>query len=379
MEFRVTKEEKELRDKIRRIAVDYIKPRAREIDETDDVTWDVIEKLAEEGIFKIVVPKAYGGITENVMATSVCIVREELSRVSSNADAFFAMQGLACYPLILAGTEEQKRKYLPPLINGEKLGAYALTEPQAGSDVGNIQTEAVLDGDEYVLNGTKCFITNAAHAGIFIVFVKTNKEKGARGISTFIVEEGTPGFRCSATQELIAPHALGELQFDNCRIPAANLVGEVDKGFKIAMKTFDVYRTSVGACALGFAQAAFDLALSYAKERTAFGKPLNAFQVTRFKIADMAVDLDAARLLVYRAAWLKDSGASRVTKEASMAKLFASEAAGRIVDQALQIHGGRGLLKGYDIERLYRQVRGSRIYEGTSEIQRTVISSMILD
>lgn len=379
MEFRVTKEEKELRDKIRRIAVDYIKPRAKEIDETDDVTWDVIEKLAEEGIFKIVVPKAYGGITENVMATSVCIVREELSRVSSNADAFFAMQGLACYPLILAGTEEQKRKYLPPLINGEKLGAYALTEPQAGSDVGNIQTEAVLDGDEYVLNGTKCFITNAAHAGIFIVFVKTNKEKGARGISTFIVEEGTPGFRCSATQELIAPHALGELQFDNCRIPAANLVGEVDKGFKIAMKTFDVYRTSVGACALGFAQAAFDLALSYAKERTAFGKPLNAFQVTRFKIADMAVDLDAARLLVYRAAWLKDSGASRVTKEASMAKLFASEAAGRIVDQALQIHGGRGLLKGYDIERLYRQVRGSRIYEGTSEIQRTVISSMILD
>lgn len=379
MEFRVTKEEKELRDKIRRIAVDYIKPRAKEIDETDDVTWDVIEKLAEEGIFKIVVPKAYGGITENVMATNVCIVREELSRVSSNADAFFAMQGLACYPLILAGTEEQKRKYLPLLVNGEKLGAYALTEPQAGSDVGNIQTEAVLDGDEYVLNGTKCFITNAAHAGIFIVFVKTNKEKGARGISTFIVEEGTPGFRCSATQELIAPHALGELQFDNCRIPAANLVGEVDKGFKIAMKTFDVYRTSVGACALGFAQAAFDLAVSYAKERTAFGKPLNAFQVTRFKIADMAVDLDAARLLVYRAAWLKDSGASRVTKEASMAKLFASEAAGRIVDQALQIHGGRGLLKGYDIERLYRQVRGSRIYEGTSEIQRTVISSMILD
>lgn len=378
MEFRVTKEEEELREKIRRIAVDYIKPRAKEIDETDDVTWDVIEKLAEEGIFRTVVPKEYGGITEKVMATNICIVREELSKVSSNADAFFTMQGLACYPLILEGTEEQKKKYLPLLVNGEKLGSYALTEPQAGSDVGNIQTEAVLDGDEYVLNGRKCFITNAAHAGIFIVFVKTNKEKGARGISTFIVEEGTPGFRCSATQELIAPHALGELQFDNCRIPAANLVGEVDKGFKIAMKALDVYRTSVGACALGFAQAAFDLALSYAKERIAFGKRLDEFQVTRFKIADMAVDLDAARLLVYRAAWLKDSGVSRVTKEASMAKLFASEAAGRIVDQALQIHGGRGLLKGYDIERLYRQVRGSRIYEGTSEIQRTVIASMIL-
>jgi len=379
MEFRVTQEEKELREKGRRIAVDYIEPRAKEIDETDDVTWDVIEKLAEEGIFRTVVPKAYGGIAENVMATNVCIVREELSRVSSNADAFFAMQGLACYPLILAGTEDQKKKFLPLLVSGEKLGAYALTEPQAGSDVGNIQTEAVLDGDEYVLNGQKCFITNAAHAGIFLVFVKTNKDKGARGISTFIVEEGTPGFKCSATQELIAPHALGELHFDNCRIPVANLVGEVDKGFMTAMKTFDVYRTSVGACALGFAQAAYDLALSYSKDRTAFGKSLDTFQVTRFKIADMAVDLDAARLLVYRAAWLKDSGQKRVTKEASMAKLFASEAADRIVDQALQIHGGRGLLKGYTIERLYRQVRGSRIYEGTSEIQRTVISSMILD
>jgi alkylation response protein AidB-like acyl-CoA dehydrogenase len=324
MEFRVTQEENELREKIRRIAVDYIKPRAREIDETDDVTWDLIEKLAEEGIFRAVVPKAYGGMSENVMATSVCIIREELSRVSSNADAFFAMQGLACYPLVLAGTEEQKKKYLPLLISGEKLGAYVLTEIQGGSDVGNIQTEAVLDGDEYVLNGKKCFITNASHAGIFIVFAKTNKEKGARGISTFIVEEGTPGFRCSGTQELIAPHALGELEFDNCRIPAENLLGEVDKGFKTAMKTFDVYRTSVGACALGFAQAAFDLALSYSKERIAFGKPLDAFQVTRFKIADMAVELDAARLLVYRAAWLKDSGQSRVTKEASMAKLFAS-------------------------------------------------------
>jgi len=289
------------------------------------------------------------------------------------------MQGLACYPLILAGTEAQKQKYLPILANGEKLGSYAITELQAGSDVGNIQTEAVKDGDDYVLNGRKCFITNAAHAGIYIVFVKTNMDKGARGISTFIVEAGTSGFSCSATQELIAPHALGELQFEDCRIPASNLVGEVDKGFKTAMKTFDVYRTSVGACALGFAQAAFDLALGYSKERTAFGKPLAAFQVNRFKIADMAVDLDCARLLVYRAAWLKDSGASRVTKEASMAKLFASEAANRIVDQALQIHGGRGLLKGYDIERLYRQVRGSRIYEGTSEIQRTVISSMILD
>ncbi len=378
MEFRVTEEEKELREKVRRIAEDFIRPRAKEIDETDEVTWDLIEKLAEEGIFRLVVPKEYGGITEKVMSTNICIVREELSKVSSNADAFFAMQGLTSYPIVVAGTEEQKKKYLPMLAKGEKLGSYAVTEPHAGSDVGNMTTEAVLDGDEYVLNGKKAFITNAAHAGIYTVFVKTSMDKGSRGISTFIIEEGTPGFRCLGTQEMMAPHALGELEFKNCRIPATNIVGEVDKGFKTAMMTFDVYRTSVGACALGFAQAAFDLAVEYAKERTAFGKPLTDFQVSRFKIADMAVDLDAARLLVYRAAWLKDSGAARVTKEASMAKLFATEAACRVVDEALQMHGGRGMLKGTNIERLYRQVRGSRIYEGTSEIQRTVISGMIL-
>ncbi|MCP4749286.1 MAG: acyl-CoA dehydrogenase [Proteobacteria bacterium] len=378
MEFKVTREEKELREKVRQMAEDFIRPRAEEIDGTDDVTWELIEKMADEGLFRHVIPKEYGGITEKVMSTDICIIREELSKVSSNADAFFAMQGLASYPLVVAGTEEQKRKYLPMLGMGKKIGAYAVTEPQAGSDVGNMLTEAVLDGDEYVLNGRKAFITNAAHAGINIVFVKTSQDKGSRGISTFIVEEGTPGFRCSGTQEMMAPHALGELEFKNCRILAANLVGEVDKGFKTAMMTFDVYRTSVGACALGFAQAAFDLAVDYAKERMVFGKPLQDFQATKFKIADMAVDLDAARLLVYRAAWLKDSGAARVTKEASMAKLFASEAACRVVDEALQIHGGRGMLKGRNIERLYRQVRGSRIYEGTSEIQRTVISGMIL-
>jgi acyl-CoA dehydrogenase len=378
MEFRVTEEEKELREKVRRIAEDFIRPRAKEIDETDEVTWDLIEKLAEEGIFRLVVPKEYGGITEKVMSTNICIVREELSKVSSNADSYFAMQGLTCYPIVVAGTEEQKKKYLPILARGEKLGSYAVTEPHAGSDVGNMRTEAVLDGDEYVLNGKKAFITNAAHAGIYTVFAKTNMDKGSRGISTFIIEAGTPGFKCLGTQEIMAPHGLGELEFKDCRIPAANLVGEVDKGFKTAMMTFDVYRTSVGACALGFGQAAFDLAVEYTKERTAFGKPLQDFQVNRFKIADMAVDLDAARLLVYRAAWLKDSGAARVTKEASMAKLFASEAANRVVDEALQMHGGRGMLKGTNIERLYRQVRGSRIYEGTSEIQRTVISGMIL-
>jgi len=378
MEFRVTKEEKELREKVRQIAEDYIRPRADAIDETDDVTWELIEKLAEEDFFRYVIPKEYGGMTEEVMSTNICIIREELSKVSSNADAFFAMQGLACYPIVVAGTEEQKRKYLPLLVSGKKLGAYALTEPQAGSDVGNLLSEAVLDGDEYVLNGCKAFITNAAHAGIYVVFVKTSMDKGSRGISTFIVEEGTPGFRCSGTQAMMAPHALGELEFKDCRIPAANLVGEVDKGFKTAMKTFDVYRTSVGACALGFAQTAFDLAVAYAKERMVFGKPLQDFQATKFKIADMATELDAARLLVYRAAWMKDSGEARVSKEASMAKLFATEAACRIVDEALQIHGGRGMVRGLNIERLYRQVRGSRIYEGTSEIQRTVISGMIL-
>ncbi len=378
MDFRLSKEEELLQKKVRAIAEEYIRPMAAEIDERDDPSWDLVRKLAGEGIFAVVVPKKYGGMTEQVRASFVCIVREELSRVSSNADFMFAMQGLAGYPIILGGTEELKEKYLPSLVKGEKLGAYALTEPHAGSDVANIHTEARRDGDQYVLNGTKLFISNAAYAGIVTLFAKTDMDKGTRGISVFVVDGGTSGLTCTRTQEVIAPHALGELKFEDCRIPASNLVGEVDKGFKLAMMTFDVYRTSVGACALGLAQAAYDLAIAYANQRHSFGKPLGEHQGIQFKIADMATELDAARLLVYRAAWLKDQGASRVTKEASMAKLFATEAANRIVDHSLQIHGGRGVVKGYEIERLFRQARACRIYEGASEIQRIVIARMAL-
>jgi acyl-CoA dehydrogenase len=309
---------------------------------------------------------------------NLCIIREELARVCGQADTNFIMQGLGSYPITLGGTPEQKARYLPPIATGEAIAAFALTEPHGGSDVISMRTTAVLQNEEWVLNGAKKFISQAGDATTYTVFAKTDPEAGSRGISAFIVEKGTPGFDDSRRLDLMAPHPIGEPVFEDCRIPYANLIGQPGQGIRLALGTLNTFRTTVAAAAVGIGQAAYDAAIKYARARAMFGQHLSDFQDTQFKLADMAVSLDAARLLCYRAAWLKDSAQEDVIKEASFAKLFATEAASRIVNEALQIHGGAGLEKGTRIEQLYREVRALTIYEGTSEIQRQTIARQLL-
>jgi len=379
MDFMFTEEQKELRRRVRKFAEEKLAPLAPEADESEDISWDLVKLLADEGYLRLIVPKEYGG-EGMVSCVNICIVREEFTRICSAANSIFTMQGLGTYPITLFGTEEQKRKYLPPIGNGEKLAAFALSEPEAGSDVANMKTTALLDGNHYVLNGVKRWSSQGPAAEIYTVFAKTEPDKGSRGISAFIVERGTPGFDPSQKMRLMAAHIVGEPRFDNCRIPKENLLGEEGKGMRISLENLDMFRTTVGATAVGFAQRAYEEAMSRAKSRVVFGQPLSDFQATQFKLADMATEIQAARLLVYWAAKLKDKGANwrEVMKSASMAKLFASEVCHRVVDESLQIHGGSGLMKGMPIERIYRLQRSIRIYEGASEIQRLTIAREIL-
>ena len=375
MDFRFSKEQEMLQKEIRKFAEDKLEPIAAEVDELDEVSWEVVRLLADQELFCLLTPKEYGGVGPT--ATAVCIAREELSRVCAHADLVFAESGLCAFPIRTFGSEEQKQTYLNAFSKGDLIGSYALTEPDAGSDVSGMRTTAVLDGDDYVLNGTKCFASVGPFAQTYVTYAKTDPDKGAKGISAFIIDKGTPGFD-GVPMRLMAPHPIGELTFNDCRIPKSNLIGEPGQGMRIAMTTLDFMRTSVGAHALGVAQRAYEEAIKYAKSRKAFGQAIAEFQNTQFKLADMATELDAARLLVYRAAWMRDEVSDRVTKEASMAKLYATEMAWRVVDQALQIHGGYGVLRGSITEKLYREVRQPRVYEGTSEIQRLVISRHIL-
>ncbi|MEE9202628.1 MAG: acyl-CoA dehydrogenase family protein [Dehalococcoidia bacterium] len=376
MDFNFTPEEEDLRRRVRKVAVEELAPLAPEVDESDDVSWEVVKIMAREGLFGYIAPREYGGHGV-VRVTNICIVREELARACAQADTTFAMNGLGGYPIVLAGSEEQKRRYLPPLASGEKLGSFALTEPDGGSDVAAMKTVAVRDGDSYVLNGMKRFVSQTGAAHTYTVFAKTDPQARSRAISAFVVEEGTPGFDTHRKLKLLAPHAIGEPLFEDCRIPASNLLGQEGDGMKIALSTLDMFRTTVAAAVTGLALAAYDEAISYAQHRFAFGQPLAEFQATQFKIADMVTSIDAARLLLYRAAWLKDQGQDRVILEASMAKLFATEMAQRVADEALQIHGGMGVVKGMTVERIFREVRAARIYEGTSEIQRITIAREI--
>jgi len=376
MDFSFTPEQSELQQQVRRLGQEQIAPIAAEADESPTVHGGLMAILADSGLLRHCVPEEYGGYGVNVMR--LCIIREELARVSTQADTDFIMQGLGSFPITLGGTPEQKSRYLPPIARGEAIAAFALTEGTGGSDVVGMRTTAVLDGDEWVLNGEKKFISNAGDAQTYVVFAKTDSEAGSRGISAFIVERGTPGFDDSKRLDLMAPHPIGEPIFKDCRIPASNLIGEPGHGLRLALGTLDTFRTTVAAAAVGMGQAGYEAALDYAKNREMFGQHLIDFQATQFKLADMAVSLDAARLLAYRAAWLKDSGQESVIKEASFAKLFATEAASRIINESLQIHGSAGLEKGARIERLYRDVRALTIYEGTSEIQRQTIARQIL-
>jgi len=290
----------------------------------------------------------------------------------------FAMQGLGSYPITLAGGEALKRRHLPRVVSGEAIAAFALTEPEAGSDVAALQTAARRDGDHYELDGVKTFISNAGLADFYVVFAKTNPDQGHKGISAFVVEPSMSGFVVERKLELIAPHPIGVVRFERCQVPRESLLGDEGQGFKIAMQTLDVFRATVAAAAVGMARRALDEALAYSRQRVQFGRPIAEFQGIQFKLGEMATELEAARLLVYRAAWKKDQGAERVTRESAMAKLYATEMAQRVIDQAVQIHGGNGVVKGFVVERLYREIRALRIYEGTSEIQKVVIARELL-
>lgn len=309
---------------------------------------------------------------------SLCIIRETLARHDGLADFAFAMQGLGAGAISLFGTPAQKREWLPKTRVGGAIPAFALSEPKSGSDVANLDLVARRDGDGYVLNGEKTWISNGGIADVYCVFARTGEAPGAKGISAFLVPAVAPGLEIAERLETIAPHPLARLAFGDCRVPAAAMIGGPGEGFRIAMSVLDVFRSTVAAAALGFARRAFDEAVARAKSRELFGAPMSELQMVQGHIADMALDIDAAALLVYRAAWLKDSGAARVSREAAMAKLFSTDRAQAVIDKAVQIHGGDGVRKGHVMERLYREIRALRIYEGASDVQKIIIARQAL-
>lgn len=378
MDFLLTEHQRELKHRVIELCERTLEPLEKAAGETNTVSRDISGVLARAGLFRLLVPGEFGNATPMPSLVSVCLVREQLARRCPNAELIFVMQGLGSYPIVAAGNREQQAKYCPLVANGEKLFTFALTEPNAGSDAAAVETTAAVSGGEYVVNGQKMFISLAPDADVYSVIVKTDAEKGAKGISILAVEKGYPGFDPGRRLELLAAHPIGAPVFRDCRVPLSNLVGQQGGGFKIALQTLDFFRASVGAGAVGMAQTALEEAIDYAKKRVQFGKPIAEFQAIQLKLAAMATELEAARLLVYRAAYLKDHGQERITMESSMAKLYATEAAQRIIDQALQIHGGSGVVKGSVVERLYREIRPMRVYEGTSEIQHLVIANLLL-
>lgn len=344
----------------------------------DATVRDLVGRLAAGGWLGYILPESLGGVNERLDVRSLCLVRETLARHDGLADFAFAMQGLGSGPITLFGSPAQQRRYLPEIASGRRIAAFALTEPQSGSDVAATATMARREGDAYVLDGAKTWISNAGIASQYVVFARTGEAPGAKGLSAFVVDADTPGLTVAERLDVIAPHPLGRLRFDNCRVPASSMLGQPGQGFRVAMATLDVFRATVGAAALGFARRALDEAVTHVRNRVLFGSRLSDLQATRMRVSDMATEIDAAALLVYRAAWAKDSGADRVTREAAMAKLYATEAAQRVIDSAVQLLGGAGLLAGSVVERLYREIRPLRIYEGTSEIQKLIIAGQAL-
>jgi acyl-CoA dehydrogenase len=346
-----------------------------ETGDVDEAGREAIRTCAELGLCRLLVPREFGGHGD---LRSLCIAREALARASGLADAVFAVQGLGSYPIALSGNRAMAERYLPLVAEGRAIAAFAMTEPDAGSDVASLATRAIPDVYDYVLDGAKVFISNATIASFFVVFART-AEGSKRAVSAFVVDAGTPGLTVARRQLMSAPHPIGELRFEGCRVPAGNRLGTDGDGMRLALGTLDFFRASVGAAACGLAARALVESLRRSVSRRQFGSRIADFQLTQAALADMATELDAARLLVYRAAWTKDRGDGRVTREAAMAKLYATEAAQRIVDRAVQIHGGSGVERGSVVERLYREVRALRIYEGTSEIQRLVIARQLLE
>ncbi len=368
-----------VRNMAREFATKELEPRAAEVDEKGEFPHEAIKQMAELGLLSMTIPEQYHGAGFDFLSLAIAI--EEISRACGSTGVITAVHNsLAAWPIVNWGTEEQKQKYLPRMATGELLGAFGLTEPNAGSDPAAMETTAVLKGDKYVLNGSKRFITNGGVAQVFIVFAKTDPAAGAKGVTGFIVERGFKGFSLGKHENLLGLRATAncELMFDDCEVPVGNVLGKVGEGFKVALGTLDVSRIDIGAQAVGIAQAALDKAIAYSKERKQFGRPICEFEMIQAKLADMATRTLAARMLVYYAAHQKDSGKTRFNQESAMCKLFAAETATFVTREAVQIYGGYGYTKDYPVERYYRDAKCMEIYEGTSEVQRIVIARTLL-
>ncbi len=378
MDYLLNEQQVMIRDLARQIANDKIKPVAARHDETEEFAWEIMKILADSDIFGIYIPEAYGGLGGGVL--EMCLAAEELSRACGGIALGFAGTALGTFPILLYGNDEQKKRYLPDIAKGKRLAAFCITEAEAGSDAGSIRTNAKKDGDHYILNGTKQWITNAGEADIYTVIAITDKTKGARGASAFIVEKGMKGLGFGKKEKKlgIRASATREVVFTDCRVPKENLISKEGMGFIVAMKTFDSSRPGVAAQALGIAQGALDLAVDYARKRVQFGQPISSFQAIQHMLADMATQIEAARALIYATARMIDSGAKDIAKTSSMSKVFASDVAMKVTVDAVQIFGGYGYMRDYPIEKFMRDAKITQIYEGTNQIQRNIIAAHLI-
>ncbi|MFA5356942.1 MAG: acyl-CoA dehydrogenase family protein [Candidatus Omnitrophota bacterium] len=378
MDYLLTDEQKMIQELARKIAVEKIKPVAAKYDASEEFPWDIMKVMAESDLFSIFVPAEYGGTGGGVL--DLCLAAEELSRACGGIAVCYAASALGTFPIILFGNEEQKKKYLPDLASGKKIAAFGITEPEAGSDASAIKTVAKKEGDYYILNGLKHFITNGGDAQTYTVIAMTDKTKGARGASAFIVEKGTPGFTFGKKEDKLGIRASStrELIFTDCKIPKENLLAKEGMGFIVTMKTFDKSRPGVAAQALGIAQGALDVAVKYSKERQQFGKSISSFQGIQWMLADMATQIEAARALIYACAKEIDAGCKDVAKDSAMAKMYASDMAMKVTTDAVQILGGYGYMKDYPAEKFMRDAKITQIYEGTNQIQRSIIALQLI-
>lgn len=378
MDYFLTEEQTMIRDLARQVAEEKIVPVRAELDETGEFPWEIMKVLAQSDLFGLFIPEEYGGLGKGCL--ELCVAVEELSRACVGVSTSYAANALGTYPLLLFGSDQQKKKYLPDIAAGKKLVAFGLTEANAGSDASGIQTTAKLDGNEYVLNGTKQWITNGSVADIYTIIAITDRSKGPRGASAFVVEKGTPGFSFGKKENKMGIRAsiTTELVFDNCRIPKENLIGKEGLGFIVAMKTLDSSRTGVGAQGLGLAQGAYEEAVKFARKRVQFGHPVISFQAVQHMLANMAMEIEAARALIYAVARYIDSGAKEVSKVSAIAKCFATDLGMKVATDAVQVMGGSGYMKEYPVEKMMRDAKILQIYEGTNQIQRNVIGQEII-
>jgi alkylation response protein AidB-like acyl-CoA dehydrogenase len=378
MDYFLTEDQMMIKELARQIAEEKVVPVRDDLDEKEEFPWEIMKVLAQSDLSGLFIPEEYGGLGKGCL--ELCIAIEELSRACLGVSTTYAANALGTYPILLFGSEEQKKKYLPDIAAGKRLVAFALTEANAGSDAAGIQTTAKLEGNEYILNGTKQWITNGGEAEIYTVIAMTDKTKGARGASAFIVEKGTTGFNFGKKEKKMGIRASStrELIFDNCRIPKENIIAKDGYGFIIAMKTLDKSRTGVGSQGVGVAQGAFEEALKFAKQRVQFGHPVISFQAVQHMLADMAIEIEAARSIVYSVARYIDSGAKDISKESAIAKVFATDIAMRVTTNAVQVMGGSGYMREYPVEKMMRDAKILQIYEGTNQIQRNVIGQALI-